>query len=195
MAIDEIGMQNNHSLNKDFYIKNGLIFGVVGIIYSLITYLMGIEFMSSNWNSLINFLLIFGLMYYIGKEARTALGGTIPFGKAFKSIWLASVIGAFLFVLFQFVLNTLIDPTLMDRVMDYAMQKQVAELEAQGMSDEQIDQVLAMTGTIKEYMAMRYSLWGFIAEYIVSAILLAIPALIVGAIIKKEPPIPFSVDE
>ena len=183
------------NLTKDFYIKFGLLFGIVGIVYSLISYLAGIGFMSSGWNSFLNFAILFGMMYYIGVIARRFLGGFIPFKIAFRAIFLTSLLGAFLYVLFQFVLNTMIDPDLMSRLMDYSLQEQMAKFEAQGMSDEQIDQMMAMTEKMTSYMKYRYTLIGFIAEYLVSGLLLAIPSLIVAAIIKKQPPIPFSLDE
>lgn len=175
-------------IKRDFFVKHGLIFGGVGMGYTLIAYLFGIEFMSGTANSLINVTLIIALMFFIGTSARKLAGGFISFNEVFKAIFFSVFLGTILYILFNLLLFTLIDPGLFDRIWEFSMDKQAVQLEDSGMSDDQIDETLAMSETIKEYMLMRYSVLGFIIEVLATSVIMAIPALIVAAIVKKTPP-------
>ena len=175
-------------LNRDFFVKHGLIFGGVGIVYALIAYLIGIEFMAGTANSLINLTIIVGLMFFIGTTARKMAGGFISFNNVFKAIFFSVFLGTILYILFNLLLFTLIDPELFDRVWEYSMDKQVTQLEDSGMSDDQIDDTLAMSETIREYNVDEIFGMGLYLEIIATSVFMAIPSLIVAAIVKKTPP-------
>lgn len=178
-------------LDKDFYIKNGLIFAFVFIVYLLVTWLMGIPAMSSGWNSLIQLALFFSLFIYFGKSVKTMLGGYMTLKQGFKNLYIILLLGQFIYLLFFFVLNTLIDPMLMSNQLEYNLEQTVMELEEQGAPEAQIDQVIEVTEMIGEYMYKMISVVGFFIYFAIFSAMGAIGVLIAAAITKKSNPNPF----
>ncbi len=179
-------------LDKDFYIKNGLIYGIASIVYLMVTYLMGISAMTSMWNSLIQFLVFLGLFVYIGLEARKIFGGYMSFSDAFKSIFLSFALGAFLYLLFNFVLNTMIDPALPGKLFDSGVETAISMMEKFGMGENEIEKVYDEMISKKEEVYDSFTLGGFFLSYVYFLLFGAIGAAIAGAITKKNNPNPFA---
>ena len=178
-------------INKDFYLKYGLIYGVVAIIYLMITYIMGVKAMVSMYNSIGQFIIFFGLFVYIGFEARKAMGGYISFQDAFKSVWISYALGGFLFVLFNFVLNTVIDPELPGKLFDEGINTAISMMQKFGMEDAEVEKVYDQMTAAKDEVYESFTLQGFLLTYVYYLFGGAVGAAIVGLIVKKENPNPF----
>ena len=86
---------------KEFYIKNGLIYGSINVIYLMITYVMGVDTMTSYGNIGLSMLLGLTLMVYFGMQVRKEKGGYMTVGEGFKSLIVIYSIATFLYLIFN----------------------------------------------------------------------------------------------
>lgn len=179
-------------INKDFYIKNGLIYGFISIIYLMITYLMGVKAMTSGWNSLIQIIVFMGLFVFIGLQARKELGGYITFGDAFKAIFLSFALGSFLYLLFNFVLNTVINPSLPAQLFEEGVHTATSIMEKFGMSEDDIEKTYDTMMEQKDSVYDSFTLSGFMLSYVYFLAIGAIGVAIALLIAKKNNPNPFA---
>ena len=179
-------------IDKEFYLKHGLLYGVISIVYLMVTYYLGIEAMASGWNSIAQLVMFFGLFYYFGVEARKLSGGYLGFSEAFKALFMVLALGVFIYILFYFILYTVIDPTLMERLMDFGLEKQLQELDDAGASEETIDQMIQGMDMMKGFMGKLFSLGGFLLMYVLTLLIGSIGLAITAAVVKKNNPNPFA---
>ena len=179
-------------LNKEFYIKNGLIYGTVNIIYLMITYVMGMDAMMSYYNVGVSLIVGVGLMVYMGTQVRSELGGFMTLGEGFKNIMVIYALGAFLYLLANHVLATVIDPELPSKMAQATIDKTMSMMENFDVPEDQMDETYdELTSSIKESMADTYTVAGFLKTYAMTVAMGAIGAVIGAAITKKENPNPF----
>lgn len=179
-------------LDKEFFIKNGFIYGVISIVYLMITYVMGVGAMASLWNTVIQIVVLLGVFIYIGLEARKAFGGYMSFGDAFKSIFLSFALGAFLTLLFNFILNTMIDPALPGKIFESGIETAVSMMERFGADEAAIEQVYDQMMEQRDSVHDSFTLVGFFTSYLVMLFFGGIGVAIAAAITKKNDPNPFS---
>ena len=181
-------------IDKQFYIKNGLIYATVNIIYLMVTYVMGIDTMMSYYNVALSLLVGLGLMIYMGTQVRSALGGYMTVSDGFKSIMVIYALGAFLYLLFNHVLGTVIDPELPGKIAEATIEKTMALMESMNVPEEQLDQVYEEMGQVKEDVYKTYTIAGFAKTYVMTIFVGSIGAIIGAAITKKNNPNPFAED-
>ncbi len=181
-------------LDKEFYIKNGLIYGVVNIIYMMVTYIMGIETMISFWN--IGFSLVFSLaiMIFMGTQVRKARGGYMTLSEGFKSLMVIYALGTFLYLLFNHLLGTVIDPELPGKLAEATIEKTMSMMESFDVPEEVLEETYNEMDTVREDIHDNYTIGGFIQTYVTMVAMGTIGALIGAAITKKENPNPFHED-
>ena len=178
--------------DREFYIKNGLIYGSVNIIYLMITYVMGVDAMMSYYNVIISLVVSLGLMIFMGTQVRSARGGYMSLKEGFKSIMVIYALGAFLYLLFNHMLGTVIDPELPSKMAEATIEKTMAMLESLNVPEDQLDETYDKMGDVKTAVHENYTLAGFVTSYFWTVLLGSIGALIGAAITKKENPNPFS---
>jgi len=179
-------------IDKEFYIKHGLMYGVISIVYLMITYLLGIDAMVSSWNSVLQIVLFLGLFIFIGLEARKLTGGYIKFGDAFKSIFLSFALGSFLYLLFNFVLNTVIDPSLPGKLFEEGVKMAIGLMENFGMSEDDIEKTYDQMMAEKDSVYDSFTLGGFFLSYVYFLAIGSIGIAIASLITKKNDPNPFA---
>jgi hypothetical protein len=150
---------------------------VINLVTSIIiTY--GIQFTNADPNSAIKYL---GLLPFIGfllltqKEYRDQLGGFMTFGEGFLSGFLYAVFTGILSAVFIYLYYAILSPQMVEKTIASTQ----AQLEAKGMSQDQIDTALNIT---RKYFAII----GSVAAVFSAAFFGAIVALIGAAIFKKE---------
>lgn len=190
-AQTQIIMEENQKISVDFYIKYGLLLGLVAIIYLFATYYMGPSFMASIKNMLILIAISGVTLFYIGVEARKANGGLIKFVEAFKSIFFAYAAGMLLYVSFNAILFNIIDPNLPLKVYEASVNNTMGLLESAGVPEEQMDLTFEEFGKNKEKMLQQYGFGGLVQSYLTMLGMGAIFILVVSLIVKKEPDTPF----
>lgn len=170
---------------KQVGLKYGVICGLVYIIYTLIGIVTNIQAAASS-SPMLGLglgLLILAVTFYViflgVKEFRDDVnGGGLTFGEAIKLALLIAVIAAVLTAVFNLFYQTLIDPDLMDR----QLQEAIDGMEERGMTDEQIEgamrftKVLSSPGLAAAITIAYTAFWGLIK------------GLIAGAILKREAP-------
>jgi hypothetical protein len=182
---------NSISEKRDTYIKLGLLFAAVGIGYQLLAYIIGIDFYASFTNAGLTLLVSIGLLVAVTLQMRKANGGFAEFKTLFLDLFFVLVAGVFLTTLFDFVLNTAIDPDLPVKVIDESTEKTMAMMEGM-VPEEELDKTYNQLQAAKEEVKDKYTFGGLFMTYFTSLAIWMIPALIMALIFKKEPSSPFN---
>ncbi len=159
--------------------KWGIIGGIGMIVIQLIIY-MG-SFMDTsigNVISIVNYLLLIGIIVMATLETRTAQGGFLNYGKAFVTGLLTSILAAVLIGVFMYLYLKFLDHHIINTIHD----KIAIEMEKRDMPDNSREIAL-------KYAKM--ATWpGSIAlsTFFSISIIGLIFSLIIGAIVKREGP-------
>lgn len=179
--------------DSQFYIKNGLLYGTVNIIYLMITYVMGVDAMMSYFNVAISMAVGLGLMVFMGIQVRNARGGYMTLGDGFKSIMVIYALGAFLYLLFNHMLGTVIDPELPGKLAEATIDKTISMMESFDMPEDQVEEMYdQLNNEVSKSVYDNYTMFGFVKTYMMTLFFGSIGAVIGAAITKKEDPNPFS---
>jgi hypothetical protein len=177
--------------NKDFFMKYGLIYGLVTICWLLISYLIGVNFMVSIPGVLLSFTVGFGILLYIGFESRKFYGGYQTFKQAFIAIYIAYAIGAILYTLFNYVLYTVIDPGLVQQTIDVTLEKTTGMLESLGVPESEMEEVYTEMEKQREEIADAFTFTGMIKSYFSTVVFGALLCALAALITRKNNPNPF----
>jgi hypothetical protein len=161
----------------------------------MVTYIMGVDAMMSYFNVAISLAVGLGLMVFMGIQVRSALGGFMSIGEGFKSIMVIYALGAFLYLLFNHMLGTVIDPELPGKIGEATIEKTMSMMENFDMPEDQLEQIYDdLDEDIKKSVYDNYTMTGFIKTYLMTLLFGSIGAIIGAAITKKEDPNPFTVN-
>jgi hypothetical protein len=123
--------------NMKSAIRYGLIYGGLSVVWSLMTYITGVN--RSDSSSIIQGLSIIipivCCVLAVKEYKATIGGGFISFGKAFKESMIVCLVGIIIAGIFSVIYTTYIDPTFME----FVMNKQYEKMEEDGMSPEMIE--------------------------------------------------------
>ncbi len=165
--------------------RYGMLWGLFGILLGLIAYLMGWTEPSGSFSagSMINTVLSIALsvtmlVLAIKHHRDNELGGYINFGRGFRTGMLTTLFYAIIATLWAFIFFNFIATDMVENI----QATMVEQWEAQGMTDEQIEQAQQFTGF------MSSPLFFTVSAFVASLIWGAIISLIVSAVLKKEPP-------
>jgi len=164
-------------------VKNGLYMGLASILYTFAVYLVFPEMLfksSINWIPGILISCIFMYLACVGE--RNANNGSLNFGEAFKTAFIAVAIGYFIAMVASYVLYNFIDPSLIDQAKEMQVEMTRSLAEKMGANEEAIAQMEAEAEKAGNPMSFSNIMIG----YFVGLILNAIFAAIVGAITKRN---------
>ncbi len=154
---------------------NGLILGLIGIVYSLVIYFLDLSFNKvQGWIFLLVQIVI---LFLLVKSYRDNYRhGLITFGQAFGAGMIICLYYAIISAIFVYILYTLIDPNLMDKQLAYTEEL----LLKRGLPQEAIDMSMNIQKKIMipEVMAPVSILGSMFYGLIMS--------LIVAAFVRKE---------
>ena len=168
---------------KDHALKSGVIMGVVGILISLVVYIIDPLLMIKWWFSLSSLVLFIALVTYYGMQYRELTGGYLSFKKAYIYSFLAFVVAGILGLVFNIFLFHVIDPDLPEMISDAIVEQTVEMMEGFGANQEVIDQAIEDADTAASFTVM-----GQIKSFGMVLIFYALMSLISGAIIKRKEP-------
>lgn len=157
--------------------RYGLLTGLVSIIISFVIYALEME-----QNSLVRFLttavLVVGIILAM-RNFKLQNAGFMGYGQGLSVGMVVSGIVGVLSAIFIYVYTTLIDPSVMTRMMD----KTRAEMEAKGtMSDAQIDQAMAWSAKFATGPVI------FAFTIVITLIVGLIFSLLIAAFVKNPKP-------
>ncbi len=163
-----------------FPFKAGLVAGLILIVYSAILYAFDVNIF--HWAfSIVNGLITFAIMIIaavIGtnKMRDIEMGKKISYLPAWLGCIIALLAAMWLNAVFNYVLNTWVDPDYMPRMID----KMIYSLEGMGLGDADIDKILdRIEGQINPTKSLISSLW-------ISPLVSIVLGAIIAAFIKKD---------
>jgi hypothetical protein len=169
---------------KNYTLTGGLTIGFVTILVTLISYFIGVGAMTSIITRFILFAVCTALFLYFGYQYRKANGGFLPFREAFALMFFISVISSVMSGFFNILLTHVINPGLPQKLQEASIQKLIDLYTLLGFPKDKIDEQVAVLQALPTTVSIAQELKGIVFGFIGSAIL----ALILGAIIKKNPP-------
>ncbi|HEX8327834.1 MAG TPA: DUF4199 domain-containing protein [Hymenobacter sp.] len=157
-------------------LRYGLLAGLVSIIFSFGLYAAKME--NSPLKYVGSVLLVVGIVLAM-REFKASNHGFMSFGQGVGIGALVSTVVGVLSAIFAYVYFNIIDPTIVERMMEKAR----TDMEARGgMSDEQIDAGMAMAGKFMNGPMMMLIV-------VLSSVLLGVVlSLIISAFIKHSKP-------
>jgi hypothetical protein len=167
-------------------ISQGVIGGLILVAINLLIYVIDPMLMANWWLTLVFIPLIFVVLLVIGLNIRKAEGGYLKFGKAFLSVFIAALIMSLLSTIWNIVLFNVVDPGLAEALMETMADKMLAMMERLGAPVEDIEGEMQKGF---EEAAAQFQISGQILGFFTGAFWWALGALIVGAIVKKNPPV------
>lgn len=154
----------------------GVIIGLISIVYSVVLYMLNQSFNRAlGYAGII--ILIAGLAFAMKNYRDSVLEGIMPFGKAFGFGVLIVVVSGLLGSIYTYLLYTVIDPELQQKLMEFSAEKM---LESGRVTEDQLEQTMEFT---KKFMSPVYLT---VSGFIMNCIFGTIVSLIVAAIFKKE---------
>ncbi len=131
-------MENNVNVWKA-NLTNGLIIGLIGIVYKMIMYFFDLSFNQvQGW---VFILLEFVILYFLLKSYRDNYNnGIITFGQALGAGMVIFLYYAIITAVFTYILYTLIDANLMDKQLAFTEQ----EMLKRGLPQEAIDMSMSI---------------------------------------------------
>lgn len=157
-------------------LKYGLVGALIGVVYSLI--LMVTNLNTNPWLSSLSYVILIGTIVVAMQQYKKNNYGYMSYGQGLGIGTLVAAMFGILNSIFVYIYSTFVDPNFMENVME----QQRIELENRGMSDEQIDQALAMSEQFTSPGLM--VVWGILG-FIISGFIIS---LIISAIMKKSRP-------
>jgi len=169
-------MTENQSSVSSVALKYGLIGALISVVFTAVLLIAGVEV--SGWIGSLGYLILIGAMVLAMKEYKKSNYGYMSYGQGLGIGTLVSLFFGVLGGVFMYIYTSFIDPNYTSSMMD----KQRIELEERGMSDEQIDQAIAMGESFSSPVMM--IVWSIVGYLFIGFIL----SLIVAAIMKHKRP-------
>lgn len=169
-------MTENQSSVSSVALKYGLIGALISVVFTAVLLIAGVEV--SGWIGSLGYLILIGAMVLAMKEYKKSNYGYMSYGQGLGIGTLVSLFFGVLGGVFMYIYTSFIDPNYTSTVMD----KQRIELEEKGMSDEQIDQAIAMGESFSSPVMM--IVWSIVGYLFIGFIL----SLIIAAIMKHARP-------
>ena len=163
------------------WIKYGIIYGIAGIILQLVMFYvipLGI------WTQMLVGIAIMVVIFVLaGKAQRIENGGTLTYGEALKTTYLTGLVGTVIGGLFSLILINLVDPSLVDKLTEMAMESTRSMMETFGTPDDVSNEALEK---VEEDMVSQFTPFGQLMTIFKSALFMIIPAALVSIFLKKE---------
>lgn len=168
--------------------QHGGLAALISVILSLVAYIIGVEALVGWPLDMAQSLLIVITMVVVSRAIRTDEDGIINFSRLLGHIMIAVVCLLASSMVFNLVLFNLIDPGLIDTVVDITLEK---TMENQPLA---VNQLSVEAQSVEEGLAWAewiirksYSLSGAVISLIIGSVLWGLLALIVAAIFKRSP--------
>lgn len=166
--------------------RNGLIGGLAVVILLLTYYFIDPDLLFGSFSSGVPFLFIFPLFMTLSAvEDKKDNGGFLEITPAFKSAFFTGLLALFIMVVFNFILQTIIDPTLVEKgkevAFDAAVQLADAFTGGEGLDDDAIQEIREK---IDETGAP--TLANTLMSFLLTGALGAVPAIIIALFVRKK---------
>jgi len=167
-------------------VKYGLIGGLIYIIAQMAVYLIDPQLMFS-WNNVIAFMVVLIVIFavccvYAIRAKRKSLGGFIKFKQAFTEAFITVVVISVLLNVFNFMLYTVIDPSLEEQLREFTLNSVAGWME-ESLPEEQFDEIMSEMED-QDFISPLNTLGGIVNFILYGAVV----GLITSAIMKRADP-------
>ncbi|CAN5170019.1 hypothetical protein BH09BAC1_BH09BAC1_09520 [soil metagenome] len=171
-------------------LRNGIVSGIISIIYTLILYAIGGDLMFKTSLQTLGNIIPLTIMAITIQQYRKSHGNYVSFRQAFGGAFSVSILGLMLPLAFAYILYAFIDPDLTNRLKDYTIKNAYDMMQWFNASDEQIGQALDKMQR-EDYSPQVLNYLKFYAGGLVfMALLSAIVAFVFWLISRKNEPAP-----
>jgi uncharacterized membrane protein YjgN (DUF898 family) len=167
---------------KQYYIKHGIILGLIQVIFYMVLYIFNKASLASFYTGIVIMLLIIIYPIVVAVRYRKMNNGYITLKEGFGIVFFTSVLRGLLALVFMVILFTMIDPGLAQYIQDKLVTNMSEMLSGFGTPEDKIEESINKINVVEQY-----SVSGQIQGYLFSIVISAIFAIIVAAIIKREP--------
>ena len=149
-------------------LRYGIILGLIMIVYSLILQFIGLA--TNNWASAVSYIFLIVGMVMAHKAFKEGGDGFMSIGQGLGIGTLISLIAAVLSSIFTYIYISFID----DSMLTVIREKQIEQMESQGMDDAQIEQAMEFASMFSSPAALVVmgiifiTFFGFILSLIIS---------------------------
>lgn len=167
---------------KNHGLTNGVINGLVGILFTVILYLIGVKAFVSPFAYVAMVIpIVFAVLAANARKKNQ--GGFLSFAEALQTTFTVFVIGTILGIIFNYVLLNFIDVGFREALAQETAESVAKMMQRFGAKQEDIDKAMTDAQNGNNYSAGKMAL-GFAFSSIVSFIV----CLIISAIVKKSKP-------
>jgi ABC-type antimicrobial peptide transport system permease subunit len=181
-------MENNSI--SSYYIKQGLIFGLVNILLAVLIYLLGADFFATHFILVPVVLVLIAVTYptIVTYRARKLdCNGLLSYGDAYQISFFMLIISGLITAAFGILLYHVIDPEYPKQIQEKMIEHISEYMSSAGMSPEEIE-----TKLNRQEMAEKFTLMGQVKSFLFSIIFYAIISLLVALIARKKENNPFN---
>lgn len=161
----------NQVNSKSIILNNGLYYGLVSVILSLIMYALGMHLEQNITQMLLGFAIMIAFIVLASKKFKTDNGGFMSWGQGVKIGMGVILIGIIISAIYTYVFTSFIEPEFKNQVIE----KSIIQWQDAGMSSDQIDMSKKMT---EDYFYLSLfggmAIGGLFLGFIFSAIIAAI---------------------
>ncbi|HQP78003.1 MAG TPA: DUF4199 domain-containing protein [Saprospiraceae bacterium] len=179
---NNVEMEQKPSFTQKSVLNTAMLLALVSIITALIPSVLDLQGDTKTgvFITLVSYLItIFILVNALKKYRNEESGGYMSFSNGFLFVLYTSIIVGIIMAIFTFIQLTFIDADMLDE----AFNKQMAEMEKNGMSEEQIEMANSITAVFRSPAVL--STAAFLGQLVFGAIIGAI----LGAIFQKNRPV------
>jgi hypothetical protein len=177
--------QNDQPSMLSHGVKWGLITASIGIILTIIWYVVDYALLGDWKIGLLSIAIYIGLLIYTGITYRNEVGGFLSYGKAFQYTMIVVIVSGIVTTIFNLLLYQVINPELGAMVTDAAVQNQEEMMRSMGAPESSIEQGVADART---RMENQFTVGG---QLLGTAFILgggAILALLTSLVVRKNQP-------
>lgn len=170
-------------LNKKKVLSFGVILGLLTVVYSVVLYIGGLEWLSSFWLAMLLFPLSLTLLFYLTLRIRREdFGGYWTFKDAFITLFLLQVISGLVATLWGLLQYSVIDPSLGEAVAERMIERTIDWMEQANAPEEAREKTLADMASLPE----KFKPIGQLTSYVKSFLWFAILSVIGAALVRKK---------
>ena len=158
--------------------QHGSMAALISVIISLVAYIIGVELLVGWQTGVAQAILIITTMVIVSRAIRTNEGGFISFWRVFAHIMIAILCILFASALFSVLLFQVINPDLLDVVLDISLEKAEDMMKGFGLEGDLLAETMKET---EKEIRNGYTLAGSIKGVIFGSIFWGLIALIVAA--------------
>lgn len=167
-------------------VKWGLITASIGIILTIIWYVVDYALLGNMWIGVLSMAIYIGLVIWTGISYRNEVGGFLSYGKAFQYTMVLVVVSVLLTTAFGILLYGVINPDLGPMVADVMSQGQEDMMRSMGTPESAIDQQMAKARVDN---AERFTIGGQLLGAVYLTIAGTVLALLTSLIVRKNQPL------